>query len=179
MRLIHIIVYTLFFTQFASGQVLNGMVLNEDGAPISDVFVFISNSNYGVLTDLDGSFELEIGDAKTVNLTCSQINYEIKAQKVDDVSKKLEIVMIERINELFEVNVVKKFNPKIRDRRLERFQKALLGSNYNKRKISILNPEKLLLYHDGTALKVEINEPLVIENNQSGYLMRFFISEFI
>ncbi len=174
----YIILCILCLTQLAIGQVLDGSVVDDEGAPIADVFVFISNSNYGVVTDNEGRFQLEVGDSKSVKLTCSQINYEIKTKTVEDISKEVKIVMTERTNELSEVNVVKKFDPRIRDRRLKRFQKALLGSNYNDRKITIVNPEELLLYHDGTALKVEIKEPLIIKNNQSGYVMRFFISEF-
>jgi len=82
--MIRIIISCLLLITGHSGfsQSLNGIVVNQDSVPIGDAFVFISNSNYGVVTEEDGTFHLEVSGLDHLELTVSQINYELNTMRV-------------------------------------------------------------------------------------------------
>ena len=106
-------------------QSIRGIVIDQDTLPVGDAFVFISNSNYGVVTEQDGTFELNISGLEHIELTVSQINYELTIQKVAlDTTDYIEIVLASRSNEVGSVELVNKYDPKIRKRHLKRFTEA-------------------------------------------------------
>jgi len=180
--MIRIIISCLLLITGHSGfsQSLNGIVVNQDSVPIGDAFVFISNSNYGVVTEEDGTFHLEVSGLDHLELTVSQINYELSTMRVALKSTDyVRVVLLSRPNELESVELVKKYDPKIRKRRLNRFTEAFLGEEAIGKKIRILNPDDLLFYHDGDGLRIETNEPIRIDNSYLGYLIQFHVKDFI
>ena len=160
-------------------QSLSGLIINEEAQPVPDAFVFISNSNYGVVTQEDGTFELDVSGLEHIELTVSQINYKLIIQKVALNTTYVEIVLSSRSNELGSVEFVKEYDPNIRKRRLKRFKEALLGEESKGKKIEILNPDDILLYHDGVGLRIETNVPVRIENLYLGYMVHFHVKDFI
>ena len=161
-------------------QSIKGIVIDQDTLPVGDAFVFISNSNYGVVTGQDGTFELDISGLEHIELTVSQINYELTIQKVAlNTTDYIEIVLTSRSNEVGSVELVNKYDPKIRKRRLKRFTEALLGEESTGKKVKILNADDILFYHDGFGIRIETNVPIRIENVYLGYLVQFHVKDFI
>lgn len=161
-------------------QTVSGIIIDEEALPIADAFVFISNSNYGVVTEEDGTFELDLSGLDHVELTVSQINYELTIQKIAlNTTDYIEIVLPARSNEIGSVELVNKYDPKIRKRRLRRFTEAFLGEESTGKKVKILNSDHILFYHDGFGLRIETKEPILIENFYLGYLVQFHVEDFI
>lgn len=87
----------------ASQVTITGRVIDELGDPLPGVTIAIEGSTRGVITDIDGTFsiEMEIGGS----LKISYIGMETQIIKVKD-SKPLTIKMIQKTDELDEVTVV-------------------------------------------------------------------------
>ncbi len=178
------IISTLLLSSFAilttECQTLRGVLLSEvDRSPVKEAFVFISNSNYAVESNENGFFEIEIGGLTKVSLTISQINYELAILETDPtLHDMVEILMTPKKNEIDEVKFTEKYNPRLRQKRLKRFTEALLGREYDKKNVKITNPEVILLYEKDDKLRVQTQEPLIIENRELGYNINFYLAHF-
>ena len=161
------------------GQMIQGKILSQEDQPVADAFVFISNSNYGVVSDENGIFEIESSGTKSLELTVSQINFTLRTETVQINGEPIIIKLEPKINEVISVELTQRYDPKIRERRLKRFSASLLGTDIKDRNIKILNIEDILIYHEENALKIEASGPILIENKKLGYLLRFFVSDFV
>ena len=174
------ILISYLFIAMADAQIIRGVIISEkDRTPIADAFIFISNTNYAVASDKDGYFEIEAHGFAYVSLTITQINYEILIVDVDPLNKDVvQIKLIPRDNRIDEVRLTKTYDPKIRERRIKRFTSAILGLGHKKKKVAIKNRKQLLLYEEDDILKVVTDQPVVIENYELGYRIKFFIKYF-
>lgn len=66
-------------------QVIDGLVINDEGEPLADVHVAVENSSIATLTSESGLFRLQIknGSQKSVTLLLSRIGYKTDLIKVD------------------------------------------------------------------------------------------------
>ena len=177
-----IIIFCFLFivANYSYSQSISGIVMDQDSLPVADAFVFVSNSNYGVASGEDGTFYLDVKGLDNIELTVSQINYQLTTLKVPlGTNDNIKIVLPSRSNEIESVELVNEYDPNIRKRRLKRFTEALLGEEAKGKKIKILNTDDLLLYHDGDGLRIEIDGPIRIENDYLGYLVQFHVRNFI
>ncbi len=87
----------------AASVTVTGRVVDDLGEPLPGVTIAIEGSTRGVITDIDGTFsiEMEIGQS----LRISYIGMETQVITVKD-SKPLTIKMIQKTDELDEVTVV-------------------------------------------------------------------------
>jgi TonB-dependent starch-binding outer membrane protein SusC len=68
---------TLFFCSFDSfGQKVNGTVVDETNAPLPGVSVMLKDTKTAAITDLDGNFEIEVGNIQTDVLVFSFFGME-------------------------------------------------------------------------------------------------------
>lgn len=81
----------------------NGRVVDENGEPLPGVSLVIPGTTRGVITDLDGTFSIEVPAGS--KLEVSFIGMETKVITVND-SKPMEITLATQANEMEEVTVV-------------------------------------------------------------------------
>jgi tetratricopeptide (TPR) repeat protein len=141
-----------------SGKVTDGK------NPIPDVNITVAHSETGTRTDVMGSYGITVNEG--ARLIYSHIGYESVELVVESVDQTLDIVMVQKVNQLDNVSVA--------DTRLRKTQKDLFNEyndnpNLIKTKFGILDKETsgtALYIKDGeTFNKAELNILEVISNS--------------
>lgn len=147
--------------------------------PIPDVFVFLDNSSIGTTSDTKGSFALQLPHNGNSLLVFSHLNYGLLNLEIEGNYPVPDTVFLERTTfQLEEAIVSETFDPAERKRRMRAFEKALLGRDFNNKRVKLKNPERLLFSEKGQLLIAEIKEPLIIENHILGYAVQLFLETF-
>ena len=94
---------SLFAAPQQEPRKVTGVVMDEQEVTLPGATVQVGKSTRGVITDLDGKFEIEVSPSD--ELTVSYIGYETQTVKVGNRSA-LKIVMRQVANELENVTVV-------------------------------------------------------------------------
>ena len=87
----------------AAPVTITGRVIDELGDPLPGVTIAIEGSTRGVITDIDGTFSIEMNVGESLRI--SYIGMETQVIQVKD-SKSLTIKMVQKTDELDEVTVV-------------------------------------------------------------------------
>ena len=87
----------------AAPVTITGRVIDELGDPLPGVTIAIEGSTRGVITDIDGTFSIEMNVGESLRI--SYIGMETQVIRVKD-SKPLTIKMVQKTDELDEVTVV-------------------------------------------------------------------------
>ena len=87
----------------AAPVTITGRVIDELGDPLPGVTIAIEGSTRGVITDIDGTFSIEMNVGESLRI--SYIGMETQVIQVKD-SKPLTIKMVQKTDELDEVTVV-------------------------------------------------------------------------
>lgn len=175
-----------FFIQQASAQVtISGTLIDaKSKAILYGVNVYINNTSIGTVSDSTGKFSLKAPDMGNIELVLSHLVYQKKIVMV--LPEKRENLLIEmnfQNNMLNEVVIKGKKTSKSNSTRwTELFSMNLIG-RYSGVNLSckIKNPEVLSFDYDSAAnqLQVFARRPLLIENEELGYLIRLELDEFI
>lgn len=173
-------VLTCCFGQSANS--ISGIVTDStDNSPVPGCSVFINGSSRGTITDAKGAFVLAHIPAGNYDLVVSAIGYETYIFSFSDgrLPLDLKIRLKQRASELSAVTV----EPYLKDgwQRWGRFFiNNFIGTGDNALRCMIRNPEVLRFrYSERRAmLTVSATEPLIIENNALGYLLRYQLETF-
>lgn len=98
---------------FSQGKSVNGVVLDSQDMPLIGVSVLVKGTNNGVITDLDGKFQLESVESSDV-LVFSYIGYQTQEIVVND-NTIFKIIMKEDVEMLDDVVVIGYGTAKKRD----------------------------------------------------------------
>lgn len=180
LRLLFLQSFFLFFGYSLSSQTIRAVVADRTSREvIPDVFVFLANSSIGTASDEQGVFELEFRETKKVILVFSHINYELLTLEIADAEVIRDTFLLQPNQvELAEAVVVERSRSRLRNRRLKAFNKAFLGVDVKDKFVAISNPEVLLFRQTKDRLIAEAKEPLIIENKELGYTIRFYLEAF-
>lgn len=85
--------------------VVKGVVMTTDSVPIPGATVILRGTYAGVISDINGKFEMAIPARKDIVLLVSFVGMETREVKVSDVTKTLTVVMKEKVDQLDEVVV--------------------------------------------------------------------------
>lgn len=85
------------------GRRVTGVVTDGNGDPLPGVTVMIKGTSFGVATDQEGKFTLEVPDANTV-LTFTMVGMEPEEVKVGEQTH-IQVKLTEQVNELSDVVV--------------------------------------------------------------------------
>ncbi len=164
-----------------SGRVLDSLT-NE---PIPSVNVFLSGTNIGGVTDLDGYYSIDRIPVGTYEVIFSHLTYEMKTELVSRHSpgiKTVNAAMSVQLNVLDTVEVVSRrlIGPKERDRYIRIFENEFIGRSSISSRCKLLNPEVLDFIYDPENDKLEVFalEPLEIENDYLGYEITYVFETF-
>lgn len=160
---------------------LEGVVRDAaTGAPLHDVHVFVSRSEFGTISGPDGgyAFTLPLGAHR---LVVSRVGHKTQTHDVMVRAPRaylLNFDLEEAVLELGEISVSDERDPNW-DEHLASFEEFFLGATPNAEQVRILNPEVLdFEVHDG-ALYTTASEPLTIENRALGYRLEHHLHQFI
>lgn len=112
-KILSLIFLCLLLTQFAypqeAGQI-KGTVTDQEGQPIPGVLVQVLELKKGLVTEADGTFQLQLPSGEDYTLTFSFLGYESKQQVIskDQSNKNLTIQLTEAATDLQEFTILGK-----------------------------------------------------------------------
>ena len=145
--------------------------------------VFFAGSTFGTTTNEKGEYSLQVSAAGTYDLIVKFVGYQIYATQVTlgeaEVSR-LDISITPGAKDLGSVVVLAKQNAQWK-RYLEDFESVFLGQSINGTNAKILNKEVLDFSYDEetSQLSAYSDEPILIENKELGYTVKYFLEQFI
>ena len=154
----------------------------RDGArqPLAGVSVYLSGTTRGASTDAAGRYRIAAVPPGSYRLVASMLGYGVETRSVhlvagDDVWA--DIRLAPTVAALGDVQVEATADRRWQ-RRLEQFQRTILGESANADSVRILNPEVLEFSSSWGALRATTAAPLVIENRALGYRLRYDLHAF-
>lgn len=179
MRSLVIIYCFLSAITAAAQQSLSGMVISEkSGEPISGVAIYLSGTSTGVISGLDGTFEINYPKDLNVPLVFRMMGYET-LQFPEPLTADLSTVsMVEKPDELDTVYIAE--DNWSREKKERYFVAYFLGRVPAAREMEILNLEQVKLRFNKVThtLTAYSNEPVIVRNDVLGYDIQVDISEF-
>ncbi|WP_194777305.1 carboxypeptidase-like regulatory domain-containing protein [Pararhodonellum marinum] len=166
------------FTCCVSGQVLKGVVLDDDtGEPVPYSTIFLNNTTFGVSADVEGNFSLKIPKGN-YEVVVRNLGYELVVINIrtEELKPFYEIRLISDTRQLSEIKVDGERDA-LWYRNLEIFKALFLGTSENGRKCKILNPEVLVLDSESKAgtLSAKAMDVLKISNPKLGYEIDYIL----
>lgn len=159
--------------------ILRGEVLDAiTKEPVPFAHAFINNSTIGTYTGVLGKFALK-SLKRQYEVLVSHVGYDRKRILVDpNTTNNVQILIEPSKSQLDEVVVTAK-----RDRSwkkyLKLFSKEFLGFSNLARKCKITNPEVLAFELKESKLSVRAEQPIIIENMATGYILTYYLESFI
>jgi hypothetical protein len=172
----------LMLGSFARAQVLRGVVISgEDQKPVPAASVFLSNTGVGTITKDNGSFEISRFPAGRYELVVSSLGFETYIVVVNSSSlpENLKVVLRPKARELQEV-IVEPYEKNGWEKWGKFFLENFIGVSAYARDVKLKNPGAVRFRHNKRTniLNAYADEPLVIENNSLGYILRYQLEQF-
>lgn len=154
--------------------------------PIHGVNVFLSETNLGGVTDLDGYYIIDRVPLGTYEVIFSHISYELKTEIIKQTRSGIRTVntqMTEQTTLLDTLQIVSRrfIGPEERGEYVDIFEQEFLGRSINASKCELQNPEVLEFIYDPINDKLEVfaMEPIQIVNRHLGYEIFYVFDHFI
>lgn len=173
-----------FLTNAQSYYTVTGKITDANtGLPLQGASVFAQNTTVGTATDVDGNYKIYLPNGG-YDLVVTYTGYNTESKRVsanDDDNKNVSFALKQKEKEMEDVTVtatseVKDGWVKYGDFFLENF----IGKTINSEKCSLKNPDVLKFFYSKrkNRLKVLANEPLIIENESLGYIIKYALDSF-
>ncbi|MDH6356578.1 carboxypeptidase-like regulatory domain-containing protein [Parabacteroides sp. PF5-9] len=180
-KCIFFILFFFFCNTLLKAQTLTGYVFDKVlKEPVWNATVYLNGTSYNTITDIDGRFELHIGQEINTSLVVSYLKYEkivIESpfQQLPDT-----IYLQERIERIDEIVIRGKAEKYSREKKLKAFRNQFLGTNVSGKNCQILNEDDIRIIYDSESrqLTATSNVPIVIKNNYLGYELTYDLKEF-
>ncbi len=82
---------------------LKGIVMTTDSVPIAGATILLKGTFMGVVSNIEGKFEMTIPEQKEIMLLVSFVGMETQEVKVTDVKKEIKVLLKDKIDQLEEV----------------------------------------------------------------------------
>ena len=149
---------------------------NKEGVP--GVNVFLNNTTFKALTDLEGKFEF-YAKPGTYQLVVYSHGYDPVLEDIEVKAgvSKWQIEIRPLTYDLEHITITDRRSREWYDN-LEIFKQALLGNTFNGQKTKILNPTALVLERKGDRLIAQATDVLKIENPRLKYQIEYILVDF-
>lgn len=182
MKKILTIIFFFFAMHAFAQQQINGKVADEKGNPLVNASVFIAGSKNGTMTDTSGTFNLFLQAAKgTFKVVVSYIGYETTAKvlNTNSLPQNINFVLTPVSHQLKDVIVTSRANDNWK-RWGAIFTEQFIGTSAFAAHCTITNPEVIGFDYDDVKqeLHAYATEPLIIKNEDLGYLVSLTLVDF-
>jgi hypothetical protein len=169
----------LFFLSLSlHAQELSAEVVDENNQPLVGATVYFDGTTRGVITNLEGVFNIEKPDNLTeLRLVITYLGYE--SLFIDDVESLQEVYQLQpKPENLDQVDLYA--SPFSRDDMLKVFKRNFLGDGKASRQCEILNIDDIIVYYkvENNTLYAESLNPIIVENDYLGYKINFDLKAF-
>ncbi|OEK05070.1 carboxypeptidase-like regulatory domain-containing protein [Roseivirga misakiensis] len=188
MRIKLSILFTVFLISFPSLAqstfTLRGVVTDaETKEPLPFATVFFAGTTVGTTTNEKGGYLLNVNSEGTYDLIVKFIGYQTYAAQVtlgDAAVAQLNVEIAPGAKDLGSVVVVARKDAKWK-RYFKEFEKVFLGQTVNGINAKILNGESLDFVYDDEKeqLSAYAYEPLLIDNPELGYKVKYYLEQFL
>ncbi|MEQ9403536.1 MAG: carboxypeptidase-like regulatory domain-containing protein [Cyclobacteriaceae bacterium] len=173
-----VFILSLILFDSAYSQLITGRVSGNE--PIEFAHVYLSNTEYGTYSDLDGEFRLENVTPGEYQLVVSHVGYKLYSKRLtlapgDTIRTRVDLTTDE--SKLDEVQVSGRRDGKW-ERQLNIFKRRLFGGNDFSGQCEIENPWVMDFDTYEGVLYGKASGPLQIVNNALGYRVRYDLQEF-
>ncbi len=101
-----VLTLVLFVVGFTTAQrTLTGSVVDENGEPLIGATILVKNTSRGTVTDVDGTFSIDVPETEQSVLVVSYTGYESKEVAVGEAVDNLTVELSSTVEELTEVVV--------------------------------------------------------------------------
>ena len=166
--------------QAPATSTIQGTVRDASGQTLAGVSVYLSGTTRGTASDAEGRYRIEAVPPGSYRLVGSMVGYQAQTQPVrlDPGGRvQADLRLSPSVEALGAVRVEARADRQWQ-KRLARFEQALLGESANAEHTRILNPEVLDLSSRWGALRATAAAPLVVENRALGYRLRYDLHAF-
>ena len=178
MRHFYILIFC-FLSVFTNAQTIKGVVVSADtGKPIEAASVFLDNTTIATETDAKGNFQINIPPNNKNQLVVSAFAYEYFLVSDPGSTTDLKIRLKPEETVLDELVIDK--NVFTRKQMLKAFKHFFIGNTKNAKRTKILNENDLYFYFDTKTnqLSAHSDKPIVINNENLGYNIKFHLESF-
>lgn len=167
---------------YAQGLVRGSIFDSETLDPLPFATVFLSNTTFGAVTDKEGKFSIGTVPDGEYEIIVSFMGYQTLQQLIE-VKSGIPLQLELRVNPIL-VDLQEKLVEGKRDKswykNLKIFEEYFLGTSINAKKSKILNPKVLIMDDEQKPgyLIVTAKEPILIENPNLGYQIRYVLQSF-
>lgn len=173
----------LFQYSYAQSTAEKGLLLDSfTNQPIAGASIFFNSSAIGVISGLDGTFNLSIfkqAAFQQPTITIVSIGYEIEKFNLANTKGPVVIYLKPKVNAL-ETVTVNAADKNGWEKYGKDFIESFLSYSEFSKLCKIVNPEVLKFYydHNTNALNVVARKPLIIQNNALGYKITYWLESF-
>ncbi len=171
-----------FFQANGQNNFYGTIVEANSKEPIPYTTLYLNNTTYGTVANLEGAFNLEIPDGN-YEVIVRLLGYEtltffINTSELAAQGYRIELAESEQELEVIEVEDER---DDVWYRNLKTFKNNFLGFSINAMKSEILNEKALILDSESSVgdLKVSSNEVITILNQNLGYKIDYILSQFV
>ena len=163
---------------------INGKVINDETKmPLQGASVFAENTTIGTTTDAEGNFKLRLPDGGyELVITFTGFNKESRRISFSDASdKNIEFALKQKEKEMQGVSIVSTGEVKDGWEKYGNFfLEQFIGKTNNSATCTIKNKEVLKFFFSKrkNRLKVMAADPILIENNALGYIIKYALDSF-
>lgn len=178
MRHFYILIFC-FLSVFTNAQTIKGVVISADtGKPIEAASVFLDNTTIATETDAQGYFQINIPANNKNQLVVSAFGYEYFLVSNPGSTTDLKIRLKHEETVLDELVIDK--NVFTRKEMLKAFKHFFIGNTKNAKRTKIVNENDLYFYFDTKTnqLSAHSDKPIVINNENLGYTIKFHLESF-
>lgn len=170
----------LLIASGAHGQIVKGIVLDietEEAIPFANVY--FNSSQRGTISGIDGQFELNTKDFEDQDIVVSCIGYNTRLIVDFEAGKFYKVYLSTRSNIMKEVVVMANDIP--RKKKEEIFLREFIGTSVNASDCKIQNLDDVVLtyFKSSKTLEAYCDKPLIIHNKSLGYVIRYFMDDFV
>lgn len=170
----------IFTTLTSFSQSLKGNIRDsKTNEPIEGASVYFDNTTIGVISNMEGQFEIPFNEIINTPLVISFLGY--KKQLIPDYNQEstLNVKLEEELSTLSEV-VIDSRDTWSRKKKLEQFRMQFLGFSSNGLSSKILNEDDILLRYleEENMLVASSKKPIRIRNKNLGYEIEYDLQDF-
>jgi len=168
----------MFFVQM-NAQIVSGKIIDSNTKfPLESASIFVENSSIATMSKKDGSFQIDLRGLKN-NVVVDYVGYVTYLIPKDDLSQTNLTIYLKPSDENLAEMIIEA-SPFSRKEMMKCFKKYFLGTTSNGKSCKILNEKVITFYFDRktNTLFAESSEPLIIENKNLDYNIRFLLEEF-
>ena len=161
--------------------IISGQVIDEKTKEtLPGVSVYVNNTTIGTTTDQNGKFSLSVSLTGKIEVVASYISYKKKVTILEDYNGKMITIELKSEDNTLNEVVIKGTKGDNYDKWGSLFSKMLLANTHSPGSCTIKNPDVMVFYFnkEQNQLMAYARAPLIVENNNLGYVLKLDLEEF-